>query len=61
MDFTKQGLTYILLIIPTAFAVTIIVQGIQKISRNNPDGKVAVGFGIFFLVLIAAAYILFIR
>lgn len=61
MDFTKQGMTYILLIIPTALAITVIVQGATKMSKNEKDAPFAFGFGIFLLILIVAAYFLFIR
>jgi chromate transport protein ChrA len=61
MDFSKQGITYILLIIPTIFACSVLVQGFGKLSKNEKDGQIAVGFGIFLVILIITAYILFIR
>jgi hypothetical protein len=59
-SFTKQGITYVLMIIPTLFALSVLVQGIQKIKKNDSDGKIAVGFGIFLLLLVVATYFLFI-
>ncbi len=61
MDFSTSAITYALLIIPTFFALTVGLQGITKMIKGEQDGPVALGFGIFLLVLIAAAYVLFIR
>jgi hypothetical protein len=61
MDVSGPGITYAFLIIPSLFAVVVILQGIEKLTQNNKEGYVALGFGIFFLILIAAAYIFFIR
>jgi hypothetical protein len=61
MDFTKQGLTYVLLVLPTFFAALIFGQGVVKLSRDDDSGRTGVGFGIFLLVLIVLAYIFFIR
>jgi hypothetical protein len=61
MNYNREALTYILLVIPVVFAFTVTAQGLQKMSRDEPEGKVAVGFGIFFLILTAAAYVMFIR
>jgi len=61
MDFQSPGVTYILLVIPAIFSLAVIGQGIYKVTRNEADGGVVVGFGIFFLALIAAAYFLFIQ
>lgn len=61
MDFSSQAITYALLIIPTFFALTVIVQGVNKSAKQESDGAVAIGVGIFLLVLIVAAYFLYIR
>lgn len=61
MDFTDSAITYALLIIPTFFAFTVIFQGVIKMVKEERDGPVAIGVGIFLLVLIIAAYFLFIR
>lgn len=61
MNFNRLGLTYLLLVLPVLFAVTVFSQGARKLRDNNPDGWIAVGFGIIITILIAAAYILFIR
>jgi hypothetical protein len=55
------GIIYAFLIIPLLFAAVVLVQGFQKLSQGKSEGYVALGFGAFFLLLIAAAYILFIR
>lgn len=61
MDFSSPGVTYILLVIPTIFSLAVVGQGIYKLSRNEADGAVVVGFGILFLALIVAAYFFFIQ
>lgn len=61
MDFSGPGLTYIFLVIPTLFALAVVGQGVYKMSREESGGGVAIGFGVVFLLLIAAAYIFFIR
>lgn len=57
----SSGIVYAFLIIPSLFALVVILQGIEKLTKNNTEGYVALGFGIFFVILIAAAYFLFIR
>lgn len=59
MDST--GVTYAFLIIPSFFAVVVLLQGIDKILHSNKEGYVVVGFGVLFLILIALAYFFFIR
>lgn len=61
MDFNDSAITYALLVIPTLIAFVVIVQGVSKLARSEKDGPVAVGVGIFLLVLIAVSYFLFIR
>lgn len=61
MDFSGPGVTYALMIIPSLFAMVVIIQGIQKIANNEPDGKIALGFGFLFLALIVAAYFFYIQ
>ncbi|OGG29672.1 hypothetical protein A3A63_03355 [Candidatus Gottesmanbacteria bacterium RIFCSPLOWO2_01_FULL_46_9] len=55
------GITYAFLIIPSFFAVVVVLQGVEKLAHHNKEGYVALGFGVFFFILIAAAYVLFIR
>ena len=61
MDFSGSGLTYAFMVIPSLFALVVVIQGIEKMTKQEPDGPVAIGFGILFLVLIAAAYFLYIK
>jgi hypothetical protein len=58
---SDSGIIYAFLVIPSLFAIVVLLQGIEKLSNNNKEGYVAVGFGIFFIALIAATYIFFIR
>ncbi len=61
MDFSRPEISYIFLIIPAFFALTVIGQGMNKLARGEEDGPVALGFGSFLLVLIGVAYWMFIR
>ncbi|HUD20080.1 MAG TPA: hypothetical protein VMR81_06590 [Patescibacteria group bacterium] len=61
MNLSGPGITYVFLIIPSIFALVVVIQGIEKLTRDDHEGYVALGFGIFFLILIAAAYVLFIQ
>ena len=61
MDFSSEGITYIFLIFPTLIALTVVAQGIHIILRRHPGGGVILGFGLFFLALVAASYFFFIR
>ncbi len=61
MDLSGQGLTYAFLIIPAMFALVVVMQGFEKLSHNNKEGYVVLGFGVLFFILIAAAYVFFIR
>lgn len=58
---SDSGIIYAFLIIPSLFALVVFLQGIEKIMHANKEGYVAVGFGLFFMALIGAAYVLFIR
>lgn len=55
------GITYAFLIIPSFFALVVVLQGLEKLTRRETEGYVALGFGIFFFILIVLAYFLFIR
>lgn len=61
MNLSNVGITYLLLLIPTLFALVVLGQGLYKISRDEADGKLISGFGATFLVLIVAAWWFFIR
>ena len=56
MDFSNEGITYLLLVIPALFALAMIVQGILKIVSKEEYGGAAIGFGIVILGLIAGTY-----
>ncbi len=61
MDLSGSGITYAFLIVPSLIALVVIIQGIEKMVKQEPDGKVAIAFGFLFLILIAAAYYLYIK
>lgn len=61
MDLTGPGITYLLMVIPTLFALVVVGQGVQKISKEESDGGVVLTFGIAFFIIVVAAYFFFIR
>lgn len=61
MNLSSSGVTYAFMVIPLLFVIVVIVQGIEKIMKHETEGTVAVGFGLVFLVLIIAAYFLYIK
>lgn len=61
MDYSNSAVTYAMLLIPSLFAVTVMVQGIVKIIKEEADGAVELGFGIFLILLIGGSYWFFIR
>lgn len=58
---SRPEFSYIFLVIPAFFALTIVGQGVSKMAKAKEDGPVALGFGLFLCLLIAAAYWFFIR
>lgn len=61
MNLSGPGITYLLMVIPTLFALVVVGQGVYKISKEESDGGVVLTFGIIFLVVVVAAYFFFIR
>ncbi len=61
MDFSASGITYAFMVIPSLFALVVMIQGVEKLTQHDPEGWVALGFGLVFLVLIIAAYFLYIK
>jgi hypothetical protein len=59
MDLSGPGLSYILLVIPSFFAIALVGQGVSKLSHNDTSGWVPVSFGTLFMVLIVVAYFFF--
>lgn len=60
MDLNRPEFSYVLMVIPTLFALAVIAQGISKLNKSEPDGPIALGFGIVLLILIVGAYFFFI-
>lgn len=58
---SDSGIIYAFLVIPSLFALVVVLQGIEKLVHGNKEGYVALGFGLFFIALIVAAYVFFIR
>lgn len=61
MDYSGSGIAYAFMIIPSFFALVVILQGIEKLTHRDSEGYVALGFGVFFLILIVLAYFMFIK
>ena len=61
MNLSDPAFSYLFMIIPMFFALTVIGQGIQKIARERKDGPGVLIFGILLLAMIAYAYFAFIR
>lgn len=61
MDLSSPGVTYILLVIPTLFALAMTGQGVYKMSRDEAGGGMAIALGVICLVLVGVTYLLFIR
>lgn len=61
MNLSGPGITYLLMVIPTLFALVVVGQGIYKISKEESDGGLILTFGIIFLLVVVAAYFFFIK
>ncbi len=61
MDLSGPGIVYILMVIPTLFALAVVGQGVYKLSKKEADGSIALTFGLIFLGLIIVAYFWFIK
>lgn len=61
MNLSGPGITYLLMVIPTLFALVVVGQGIYKIAKEESDGGLILTFGIIFLLVVVAAYFFFIR
>ena len=61
MNLSGPGITYLLMVIPTLFALIVVGQGVYKISKEESDGGLILTFGIIFLLVVIAAYFFFIR
>lgn len=61
MDGVSSVITYVVLVIPAFFALTVCSQGIVKITKAEKDGATVLGIGIVLCILVIAAYWWFIR
>ncbi len=61
MNLSGPGIIYLLMVIPTLFALVVIGQGIYKITKEESDGGLVLTFGIIFLLVVVAAYYFFIK
>ena len=60
MPTDDPAVFYIALILPGLFALTLILEGVNKILRDEP-GWVSIMFGIAFILAIILAYFFLLR
>lgn len=60
MDPSDPALLYLVLILPSLFALTLLAEGLHKILRKE-SGWVSLLFGLLFLFVIIYAYFNFLR
>jgi len=60
MQLNDPAIFYLALVLPGLFALTLIIEGVNKILRDEP-GWVALCFGVFFLFIIILAYFFLLR
>lgn len=60
MDPTTPEFLYIALVLPSLFALTLIVEGLHKLLRQE-SGWTSLGFGIVFLLIILGTYFFVLR
>lgn len=56
MQLTPPQFTYILLVLPFLFGVTLIGDGINKFTREEESGVVSIVIGVVFLAIVVLAY-----
>lgn len=61
MNLSGPGITYLLMVIPTLFALVVVGQGVYKVIREERDGVVVLSFGVTFLLVVVVFYFFFIR
>lgn len=60
MDPSDPALLYLVLILPSLFALTLLAEGLHKILRKE-SGWISLLFGLLFLLVIIYAYFSFLR
>lgn len=60
MPVSDPAIFYLALVLPGLFALTLIIEGVNKILRDEP-GLVSLVFGTVFLIVIALAYFFLLR
>lgn len=59
-QISDPAIFFLGLVLPGLFALTLIVEGVTKVLRDEP-GWVALTFGIIFLIVIIVAYFFLLR
>ena len=57
MNLNEPEFLYLALVLPSLFALTLIIEGLHKILKKE-SGWISLVFGIGFLVIIIASYFL---
>lgn len=60
MTLNDPAIFFLGIVLPGLFALTLIVEGITKVLRDEP-GWVPLVLGVIFFIVIAAAYFFFLR
>ena len=50
---------YMILILPTLFGLTLVLEGLNKILKEEKAGWTSIIFGILFIVVVVFAYLFF--
>lgn len=60
MPTDDPAIFYLALILPGLFALTLILEGVNKILRDEP-GWISIAFGVAFVLFIIIAYFFLLR
>ena len=57
MNSTDPQFTYMVLVLPSLFGLTLVGEGVNKILHRQAKGWISVVVGIFFVCVVAGAYL----
>lgn len=60
MNPADPAFVYMALVLPSLFALTLIIEGLHKLLRNEP-GWISLFFGLTFLGLVIGAYFFYLK
>ncbi len=59
MAVTDPQFIYMILVLPTLFGLTLIGEGVHKLTTEDNSGYISVFFGIVFIIVVILAYFFF--